>query len=153
NKPDVTQFAGMINTLAARHAALPGRSPAEMTVVFDAGQNSHANFTTLTETKLHYVGSVPAWHCPDLLALPAKARTVVDPDQHGALTAYDTRRETYGADRRTISTHSPELHEHQLRGFIGTTLAKATRQLGELAAKLARGKTRRARDKVEADVA
>jgi len=40
-------------------------------------------------------------------------------------------------------THSPQLHEQQARGFTGTTLAKAGRALDELAATLARGKTRR----------
>jgi hypothetical protein len=70
----------------------------------------------------------------------------------GGLTAYDTRREAYGAGRRTILTHSPELHAAQVRGFEGTTLAKAGRKLDELAATLAGGKTRRARDKVEAEI-
>src|SRR6266566_1464690 len=50
NKPDVTQFPEMIRALAARHAGLAaaaGQQPAEMTVVFDAGQNSGANFALL----------------------------------------------------------------------------------------------------------
>jgi transposase len=98
------------------------------------------------------VGSVPASDCRDLLALPATARSVVDEGRFGQLTACDTRRAIYGADRRAILTHSPELHEHQARGFDGTTLAKATRQLGELAATLERGKTRRPRAKVEAEI-
>jgi transposase len=156
NKPDVTQFPDMIATLAARHAALAaaaGQDGTEMTVVFDAGQNSEANFALLAGTNLHYVGSVPASDCRDLLAVPASARTVADEDRFGQLTAYDTRRAVYGAERRAILTHSPELHEHQARGFDGTTLARAARQLDELAATLARGKTRRARDKVEAEIA
>ncbi len=155
NKPDVTQFPQMIQALAARHAALAaaaGQDGTEMTVVFDAGQNSEANFALLAGTGLRYVASVPASDCRDLLALPADARAVVDRERFGGLTAYDTRREVYGTERRTILTHSPELHEHQARGFDGTTLAKATRQLDELAATLARGKTRRARDKVEAEI-
>jgi transposase len=155
NKPDVTQFPEMITALAARHAALAaaaGQDGTEMTVVFDAGQNSEANFALLAGTNLHYVGSVPASDCRDLLAVPADARTVVGEDRFGQLTAYDTRRAIYGTERRAILTHSPELHAHQARGFDGTTLAKATRQLGELAATLARGKTRRARAKVEAEI-
>ena len=173
NKPDVTQFPDMIATLAARHTALSAAATAaadtpgtagtpgaaatgtgiDMTVVFDAGQNSAANFALLADTKLHYVGSVPASDCPDLLALPASARTQLDPDRFGGLSAHDTRRVTYGAERRTILTHSPQLHEHQARGFDGTTLAKAGRQLNELAATLARGKTRRTRSTVEAEIA
>jgi len=155
SKPDVTQFPQMITALAARHAALAaaaGQDGTEMTVVFDAGQNSEANFALLAGTDLHYVGSVPASDCRDLLAVPASARTVVDEDRFGRLTAYDTRRVVYGTERRAILTHSPELHEHQARGFDGTTLAKAARQLDELAATLARGKTRRPRPKVEADI-
>jgi transposase len=155
NKPDVTQFPQMITTLAARHAALAaaaGQQGTEMTVVFDAGQNSEANFALLAGTNLHYVGSVPASDCRDLLALPASVRSVVDEDRFGQLTAYDARRAVYGTERRAVLTHSPELHARQARGFDGTTLAKATRQLDELAATLARGKTRRARAKVEAEI-
>jgi transposase len=154
NKPDVTQFPDMITTLAARHAALTtgARAPADMTVVFDAGQNSAANFATLAAANLPYVGSVPASDCADLLALPPSARTIVDPDRFGQLSAYDTRRVVYGAQRRTILTHSPQLHEHQARGFDGTTLAKAGHKLDELAATLARGKTRRPRAAVEAEI-
>src|SRR6266496_1552495 len=155
SKPDVTQFPEMIKTLAARHAALAaaaGQGGTEMTVVFDAGQNSEANFALLAGTNLHYVGSVPASDCRDLLAVPASARTVVDEDRFGQLTAYDTRRAIYGTERRAILTHSPELRQHQARGFEGTTLAKAGRRLQELAATLARGKTRRARATVEAEI-
>src|SRR5207244_7680935 len=85
--------------------------------------------------------------------LPASARVIVDEQRFGALTAYDTRREVYGTERRAIVTHSPELHQAQARGFDGTTLAKAGRKLDELAATLARGKTRRPREKVEAEIA
>src|SRR5487761_1540456 len=155
NKPDVTQFPEMIKTLAARHAGLAaaaGQGSTEMTVVFDAGQNSEANFALLASTNLHYVGSVPASDCRDLLAVAADARTVVDEARFGGLPACDPRRSVYGTERRAILTHSPELHEHQARGFDGTTLAKAGQKLDELAATLARGKTRRARGKVEAEI-
>ena len=121
-------------------------------MVFDAGQNSEGNFGYLATTGLHYVGSVPASGCPDLTSLPASARTVVDQARFGGLTACDTRRVVYGAERRAILTHSPELHESQARGFDGTTLAKAGRKLDELAATLERGKTRRSREKVEAEI-
>ena len=133
SKPDVTQFPQMIAALAARHAGLAaaaGQDGTEMTVVFDAGQNSEANFALLAGTNLHYVGSVPASYCRDLLALPADARTLVDKDRFGGLTAYDTRRVVYGTERRAILTHSPELHEHQARGFEGTTLARAWQEAG-----------------------
>jgi transposase len=157
DKPDVTQFPVMIDQLKARYEAVCAAAgtpadTADMTVVFDAGQNSGANFAHFAATGLHYIGSVPASDCPDLTALPASKRAVVDKERFGGLTAFDTRRAVYGAERRAILTHSPELRDSQAAGFDGTTLAKAAKKLGELAAVLARGKTRRSRDKVEAEI-
>src|SRR5512135_3152850 len=156
DRPDVTQFPAMIDQLLARYQAVTAAAgvpaaAADMTVVFDAGQNSGDNFAHLAGAGLHYIGSVPASDCPDLTALPAAARAIVDPDRSGGLTAFDTRREVYGTDRRAILTHSPELHQSQAAGFDGTTLAKAGKKLDELAATLARGKTRRPREKVRAE--
>ena len=157
DRPDVTQFPDMIDQLKDRYEAVCAAAgtcadAADMTVVFDAGQNSEANFAHLAASGLHYIGSVPASDCPDLTALPASRRRLVDKDRFGGLTAYDTRRDVYGAQRRTILTHSPELHAAQAAGFTGTTLAKAGKKLGELAATLARGKTRRSKDKVTAEI-
>ena len=157
DRPDVTQFPDMITQLMTRYQAVcaaAGQSTdaAAMTVVFDAGQNSEANFAHLAGAGLGYIGSVPASDCPDLTALPASVRSIVDKERFGGLTAYDTRRVTYGAGRRTILTHSPELRESQARGFAGTTLAKAGKKLDEVAATLARGKTRRSREKVQAAI-
>jgi transposase len=156
DRPDVTQFPAMTGQLLSQYQAVTAAAGipagADMTVVFDAGQNSEGNFAHLAGTGLHYIGSVPASDCPDLTALPATARTIADERRFGGLTAYDTRRVVYGAERRAILTHSPELHAAQAAGFTGTTLAKAGKKLDELAATLARGKTRRGRDKVEAEI-
>ena len=157
DRPDVTQFPAMTDQLLSQYravcaaAAVPDGA-ADMTVVFDAGQNSAGNFAHLARAGLHYIGSVPASDCPDLTALPASIRSAVDKDRFGGLTAYDTRRTVYGACRRAVLTHSPELHASQAAGFTGTTLAKAGKKLDELAATLARGKTRRGRDKVKAEI-
>jgi transposase len=96
DRPDVTQFPAMIDQLRDRHDAVctaAGAQPmADMTVVFDAGQNSEANFAHLAGTGLHYVGSVPASGCPDLTSLPARVRVLLDKQRFGGLTAFDTRR-------------------------------------------------------------
>ncbi len=157
DRPDVTQFPAMVDQLLTQYEAVTAAAgvpaaAADLTVVFDAGQNSEANFAHLAGAGLHYIGSVPASDCPDLTALPAAARSLADKDRFGDLTACDTRREVYGAKRRAILTHSPELHAAQAAGFTGTTLAKAGKKLDELAATLARGRTRRPKDKVEAEI-
>jgi transposase len=64
----------------------------------------------------------------------------------------DTRVTALGVTRRAVLTHSPTLHAAQSRGF-DQTLAKARARLAELQARLARGKTRRTRTAVEADIA
>src|SRR6266545_1170544 len=150
NKPDVTQFTTMIDALRARHVQIGG-DPTAITVVFDAGQNSTANFAHLAEAGLHFVGSVPPSDCPDLLALPARRRRLVDADRFDQLTALDTRREVYGQPRRVVLTHSPTLHAAQARGFA-QTLAKTEARLSVLADTLARGRTRRPAAKVTAEI-
>lgn len=168
NRPDVTQFSDVLDELSARYRALFDNHGADgadtsggrddsgaqhsPTVVFDAGQNSAANFEHLSESGLHFVGSLPPSHFPDLLALPARRRKLVDPDRFAGLSAHDTRATVFGTDRRVILTHSPTLHAAQSRGF-DQTLAKATRRLGDLAATLARGKTLREPDAVQANIA
>ncbi|TQC50743.1 IS1634 family transposase [Rhodococcus sp. WS4] len=162
NRPDVTQFPTLIDHLTRRYTHLIGTAAADndggrgksvtMTVVFDAGQNSTANFEHLRESGLHFVGSVPPSDCPDLLALPASDRTPVGEDRYPGVTAIDTHRVVYGRNRRVVLTHSPTLHEAQARSFTDTTLAKAGRQLDELAATLARGKTRRTVEAIVAEI-
>ena len=160
NRPDVTQFATVLDELTTRYAALfdthgdgntANTAPLGPTVVFDAGQNSAANFAHLADTGLHYVGSLPPASFPDLLTIPARRRHPVDPQKYPGLSAYDTRALVFGTDRRVILTHSANLHTKQAAGF-DQTLAKATRDLGELAATLARGKTRRQTDAVQANI-
>jgi transposase len=153
NRPDVTQFTDVLDELTTRYAALfdqPGDTQSP-TVVFDAGQNSAANFAHLAKSALHFVGSLPPSDYPDLLALPASHRTDVEADKFPGLSALDTRATAFGADRRVILTHSTGLHTAQSRGF-DQTLAKATRALGELQATLERGKTRRDRTAVLAEI-
>ena len=170
NRPALTQFATMIDLLVARHTALtaalntdpvdptasagmtpPQTNPSQVTVVFDAGQNSLANLAHLTGTGLGFVGSIPPSDCPDLLARPATDRHLVDPDRFPGLTALEDRRQVYGADRRVVLTHSATLHTAQSRGF-DQTLAKATATLSTLGDTLARANTRRPRDKVTTEI-
>lgn len=155
NKPDVTQFPAMIDVLGARHKKIAGKAGAtggqEVTVVFDAGQNSASNFGHVTDTGLAFVGSIPPSHVADLLALPASDRRTVDKDRFGGLSALETRRKVYGAERRVILTHSPTLHDAQTAGFT-QTLAKAQARLDELADTLARGKTRRTTAAVNTEI-
>ncbi len=166
NRPDVTQFSTVLDELTTRYRTLLDNSDNAdraaqagtdaltdaPTVVFDAGQNSASNFTRLANSGLHFVGSLAPSDYPELLAVPARRRHPVDPEKFPGLTAHDTRALVFGTDRRLVLTHSPNLHDKQSRGF-DQTLAKTLRRLQELADTLARGKTRRDRTAVLADIA
>ena len=156
DKPDVTQFPTMVTELAARFDTLRGDEAGEgderLTLVFDAGQNSQDNYSLMEDSPFHFVGSLPPSDHPDLLAVPKTRYRPVDNQRFPGLTAFETTKVVFGAKRRIVVTHSQNLHDKQSRGF-DQTLAKARKQLSGLAARLGRGKARKTRDKVEAEVA
>jgi transposase len=153
NKPDVTQFPLMLTELCGRYAAYTAAASVsgQVTVVFDAGQNSAANFADLRATQIGYVTSLPPSDHADLLALPKRSRRRVDETRFPGLTALQRRKDIYGQNSRMILTHSPTLHAGQSRG-LDQTLAKTQARLTELAQRLARGKTRRDKDAVAAEI-
>lgn len=150
DRPDVTQFTTVLDELVGRWAALGG-DPSELTVTYDAGQNSGDNQAHLEASRLGFVTSLPPSHHADLLAVPAAKFSIVDADRFAGLTAYETTTTAYGFRHRTLVTHSPTLHAAQARGFA-QTLAKARRQLAELQARLARANTRKTADGVQAEI-
>jgi transposase len=151
DRPDVTQFGAVIDELMARYRELTG-AVESLTVVYDAGQNSAANQARIEAPGIGFVGSLPPAHYPDLLAIPTTSYEDVDAERYPALTCLDTTVSALGVTRRAVLTHSPTLHAAQSRGF-DQTLAKARRQLAEVQARLARGKTRQERGAVAAEIA
>ena len=77
---------------------------------------------------------------------------VVGEDAFPGLVAFETTKVVFGNERRLVVCHSEGLHAKQSRGF-DQTLAKAHRQLADVQARLARGKTRKPKEKVEAEIA
>ncbi len=155
NKPDVTQFPVMVAELVARFENLVGdaaEAGGRLTLVYDAGQNPLDNYELLDHSRLSFVGSLPPSDHPELLAVAKDHCQVVDEERFPGLRAFETTKVVSGAERRLVCCHSEGLHQKQSRGFT-QTLAKATRQLGEVQARLERGKTTKAREKVEAEIA
>jgi transposase len=121
-----------------------------LTVVYDAGQNSTANHARIEDTGIGFVGSLPPSDHP--AAIGTTRYSPVDVDRYPGLRCVDTEVTALGVTRRAVLTHSPSLHAAQSRGF-DQTLAKARARLSELRTKPARGKTRRDRAAVEAEIA
>ena len=150
-RPDVTPFTTVVDELVARYRGLVA-GVESLTVVYDAGQNSGDNHAVVEAHGIGLVGSLPPSDHPGLLAIPARDYRVVDEDRYPGLTFVDTTVTALGVTRRAVLTHSANLHAKQARG-LDQTLAKARRRLAELQARLARGRTRRDRAAVEAEIA
>ena len=76
----------------------------------------------------------------------------MDDGRFFGLTAFETRTNVMGHDRRVVVTHSQTLHDQQVQGFE-QSMAKARRQLAETTARLKRGKGRKSKEQVDAEVA
>lgn len=156
NRPDVTQFSAMVTELIARFSSLLGDTETSatdrLTLVYDAGQNSEPNYELLDGAPLQFVGSLPPSDHPELLAIPKDHYVGVDEEAFPGLTAFETTKVVFGQQRRLVCCHSDGLHDKQSRGF-DQTLAKTHRQLAAVQARLARGRTRKAKEKVEAEIA
>jgi len=151
NRHDNSQFAEVLTELVTRFETLAGAG-GDLTLVYDAGQGSAANSALMEESPLHFVGSVPPTDHLDLLAVPKSRYRSVDEERFVGLRAFETRATVYSHERRVIVTHSQRLHDKQLLGFT-QTLAKARRQLTEIAARLGRGNGRKSKEAVRAEIA
>jgi len=125
NKPDVTQFPTLVGELVSRFQALPGAEGGELTLVFDAGQNSNDNYKLLDGLPLHFVGSLPPSDHPELLSAAKDRYQILDEETFPDLRAFESRKVAFGTERRLVVCHSEGLHAKQSRGF-DQTLAKAT---------------------------
>jgi transposase len=151
NRPDVTQFPEVVAELVERFGPL-AESGAELTLVYDAGQDSSDNQELMEESPLHFIGSLPPSDHPDLLAVPLRRYRKVDEERFFGLRAFESRAEVFGVERRVVVTHSQNLYDKQVRGFE-QTMGKARRQLADVSARLKRGKGRKSKEQVEAEVA
>ena len=151
NRHDATQFADVLAELVTRWGTLAAQSE-HLTLVYDAGQDSEANQNAVASSALHFVGSLPPAQHPDLLAISRRRYLVVDEQRFPGLRAFETRVTALGGDYRVLVTHSDTLHAKQQRGF-DQTLATATGRMNGLAERLGRGRTRKDRPGIEAEIA
>jgi transposase len=141
NRNDSTQFPEAIELIKTRlqELGLSDDQLAELTLVYDKGNNSKTNQPLVDELPLGVVGSLSPSRHPELLD--------VGPDQFQALEhtpgtlAYRTRMEVYEHERTIVVSRSDSFQAKQRRSF-GQTLAKAHRELDELKGIVERGKHR-----------
>ena len=116
NVPDSKEFEQVYARLVARCRAVAGDA-AEVTLVFDKGNNSQANLERVAREGLHFVSSlVPSQH-KDVLSIPQVAYHEVNTTRWPGLLAHRLQRKVYGAERTVVATFNPHLFAGQFQGL------------------------------------
>jgi transposase len=141
NRNDTTQFPDAIAPIKARLGALglTDEQLAELTLVYDKGNNSKANQPLADELGLGVVGSLSPSQHPELLDVEREHFREIE-GMPGTL-AHRTRKDLYGHERTIVVSYSQPFADKQRRSFA-QTLAKAARELDELKGIVERGKHR-----------
>ena len=141
NRNDATEFPQALALINERLQAL-GLADAELaqlTLVYDKGNNSQTNQTLADELGLGIVGSLTPSHHPELLAVPKESFSALENVPHTRV--YRTTMQVYGRERTVLVSHSEQFARKQARSFA-QTLAKAQRGLTELQGIVERGRHR-----------
>jgi transposase len=141
NRNDASEFPEALALIARRLQALglTDEQLAELTLVYDKGNNSKANQAAADELALAVVGSLTPAHHRELLAVPASRFRALEAIE--GTRAYRTQMEVYGKQRTVVVSHSEDFAAKQARSFA-QTLTKARRELRELKGIVERGRHR-----------
>jgi transposase len=88
------------------------------TIIFDRGNNSKKNLTTVANLHLHYIGALTPYQHKQLItdAKDHYSKVILNEDQE--LYVYRTQRTIWGEDRTVLVFVSDELKEGQMRGIV-----------------------------------
>ena len=141
NRNDSTQFPEAIKLIKTRliDLGLSDDQIAELTLVYDKGNNSKTNQPLVDELPLGVVGSLSPSRHPELLDVGLVQFSELE-NMPGTL-AYRSKMEVYEQERTIVISRSDSFAAKQRRSF-GQTLAKAHRELDELKGIVERGKHR-----------
>ena len=141
NRNDSSQFPEAIKLIKTRlmDLGLSDDQIAELTLVYDKGNNSKTNQPLVDELPLGVVGSLSPSRHPELLDVTLDQFQELE--QMPGTLAYRTKMEVYEQERTIVVSRSESFATKQRRSF-GQTLAKAHRELDELKGIVERGKHR-----------
>ena len=136
NRNDSVVFARVNERIKQRLIDL-GLDLDKHTLIFDRGNNSKKNLTSIHTLGLHYVGALTPYHHKALVreAMQQFEREIIDGQP---LDVYRDRREIWGEERTVLVYVSDQLKAGQLRG-IHQALEKKERELKKLQEILHRG--------------
>ena len=141
NRSDAKQFAVMMEQLQRRFRKIAGQD-ADITLVFDRGNNSEDNLELIESEGLqfHYVGGLKKNQVSELFAVSKRNYVPLQcPDdadeKYRKLTAYHMDAEVFGRKVKTVIVYNPELEKGQLQG-ININIDKTSSELLDLQGRL-----------------
>jgi transposase len=136
NQHDAKTFGAVAGALARRCREL-SQGAADITLIFDKGNNSKVNLKAVAQGPFHFVGSlVPTQH-PELLTIERSQMRRLDKSQLPAVWAYRTRKKVFGVERTVLVTVNRPLLQTQ-RKTLRREIDKRRRKLQVLQASLDR---------------
>jgi len=110
------------------------RGKERMTLVFDKGCNSPANFFEIDKSDFYFIGTLSPYHHPTLCQVPLSNYKEVSYDGK-PISAYRKTMEIYGKDRAVVVTFNPRTYKKKILG-MSRTILRTKRKLQELRKKL-----------------
>lgn len=137
NRPDAEQFKNIISKLKKRYHAITGEV-ADITLVFDRGNNSEKNIELLSDDEISfsYVGGLRLNQCKALLEIPKKYFEQLEEVEFKKATAFRTKTIVYNKEMTVLLVHNPELMEGQMQGIM-LNIEKCSQKLEALKEQLA----------------
>ena len=152
NQADVKQFPLALHEMLQQWMNALERPPEQLTLVFDRGSSSKANFEQLENRSTHYVAGVPYTWAPELLEVGLDAFEKLSLPNTKHVKVYRTRRELCGKERTLLVVFSPTFYTKQ-RATQNLEQGKTEARLRELSEAIAAWlQTRRGKGHVEASV-
>jgi transposase len=124
---DATLFPTAISRTIDRVRALSGGHIEQLTVVFDKGNNSRENITRLSNSKVHFIGSLSPSHYPALCSIRLSRFARIELENGSEELVFDTRAKAFDRSVRVVVTHNPKTARKQEKRFqksLGTALAE-----------------------------
>ena len=119
NMSDAKEFAVIMERLKSRYDAITN-TPADITVVFDRGNNSETNMDILesVDFKLHYVGGLKKNQAKELFAVDRSEYAPLKSPSLEGHSAYRSEMEVFGRKLTVVIVYNPELEKGQMQGIL-----------------------------------
>ena len=134
NRHDAFTFGAVIEEISSRCRQLADGA-ADITLIFDKGNNSEDNLSAASHGPYHFVGSLVPTHVKELLAIPRAKMRRLDDKQLPEVWSYRTVQKVFGVPRTVLCTFNQALFDAQHETLV-REIAKRVDKLTELKAKL-----------------